>query len=128
MSYKLGDKVVISKRWRKQTLPDGWQDYLKENQEEFAGGGVRYDLYTKVPVKEVGFICGKRQQKISTTLSWEIEDGIDYGEFGVAPDFEGIRQLDAEHIEVYLVATRMNCLRRVSVEDIVICGEYRNEE
>lgn len=118
MKFNIGEKVAISQRWRKRTLPDGWQNYLKENQDEFAGSGVHYLLYEKTAAKEIGFICGKRQQKISTTLSWEIEDGIEYGEFGTGPYFEGVRQLNSEHIEVYLVATRMNCLRRVSAEDI----------
>lgn len=122
MKYELGDKVKITKYWRKKILPEGFEDYLKENQEEFAGGGVEYKKYEKINVEEIGYISGIRQQKISTTLSWELEEGMDFGEFGTAPDFEGIRQLDSKHIQVYLVATRMNCLRRVSFEDIEFLG------
>ncbi len=122
MKFELGDKVRINQYWKRTPLPHDFVDFLKENSDELVGIGVKYSKYKKTSIKEVGIIVGKRQQKISTTLSWEFEEGIDYAYFGKGPDFEGVRQLDSEHIEIYLVATRMNCLRRVSFEDIEYVG------
>ncbi len=122
MKLELGDKVRIIQYWRRTPLPQDFVDYLKGNSDDYAGIGVKYSKYKKTSIEEVGIIVGKRQQKISTTLSWEFEEGIDYAGFGKGPDFEGVRQLDSEHIEIYLVATRMNCLRRVSFEDIQYIG------
>ena len=127
MKLEIGDKVRISGYMRKTPLEwptkdkQSLEDYLKDHEDDFAGEGQHFEKFKLVPIYETGIICGKRSLKTSMTLSWEEEEGVDVG-IGVTPGFIGIRQWDATHVEVYLVATRMNCLRRVPVDRLKYVG------
>ena len=123
MIYELGDKVRIIKYWKRNPMPYNWEEHLKENAEDLAGRGIDFDKFVKTTCDEIGYICGRRSLKISTTLSYEFDDGIDFGGVGYQLPWEGIRQLDSKHVIVYLVATRMNCLRKVDFEDIEFLKE-----
>lgn len=114
MKFELGDAVEISKRWQavEITVPsfEGVQDfeeYCKErNIDEYI---IDIKKMKKIFETDVGVICGYRHSmKTDYTLSLE-DDGYSAGE---------IVQIDSKHVPVYLVATRMNCIYKVSKEDI----------
>ncbi|GAA3722975.1 hypothetical protein GCM10022378_11290 [Salinicoccus jeotgali] len=124
MKFEIGDYVEISKRWTKpkRGVPvfEGQKDFYewceKHNDDDSM---VEIKKLEKVTAKEKGVICGFRNNvKTDYTLSYE--EGVDTG-FGIAG--EGIHQIDSKHIDVYLVATRMNCIRRVSKEDIQLIAD-----
>ncbi|MBC2115713.1 hypothetical protein [Listeria booriae] len=123
MKYELGDRVKIKKHWKREPLPYNLDEMLEEQRDEIAGAGIKFDKYLKAQCNEEGFICGTRSLKTSTTLSYEHHDAIDVG-VGMIPEKEGVEQMDSEHVKVYLVATRMNCLRKVSKEDLEFISEW----
>lgn len=130
MKFEIGDYVAISKRWTKSEKEapafGGAKDFYewceKHNDDDPI---IEIKKLKKILVEEKGFICGFRSNvKTDYTLSYE--DGVDTG-YGIAG--EGIHQIDSKHIDVYLVATRMNCIRRVSKEDIkLIADSSKNKE
>lgn len=113
MKYELGDVVRISKRWKavEITVPSfedvkGFEEYCNErNNDEYM---IDIKKMKKVLETDVGVICGHRHSmKTDYTLSLE-DDGYS----------SGVVQIDSKHVPVYLVATRMNCIYKVSKEDI----------
>lgn len=120
MKYELGDRVRIKKYWKRQNQTEqlermGISD-LKDHlmSDEMAGDSIHLDKFKKEPIEEVGYICGMREFKVNYGVTYVFDEGtLDVG----------IRQMDEKTVKAYLVATRMNCLRRVSFEDI----EYINE-
>lgn len=129
MKYELGDKVRIRNHWKKvdqsEQLTKQGINYLGEHlrSEEMQGVSVEIDRLQKFPIEEVGLIVGVREIKVRYGLTHCWEDS--YGtEWGMAPGIDEIRIDD--HLDkfekIYLVATRMNCLRRVSFEDIEFIG------
>lgn len=129
MKYELGDRVKISKHWKKvdqsEQLTKQGINYLGEylRSEEMQGDSVEIDRLQKFPIEEVGLIVGVREIKVRYGLTHCWEDSYDTG-VGMMPEVDEIR-ID-EHLDkfekIYLVATRMNCLRRVSFEDIEYIG------
>ena len=119
MKYELGDKVRINYHWKRQNQTEqlermgisDLEDYLMSD--EMIGGYIHLDKFTKVPIEEVGYICGMREFKVNYGVTYVFDEGhLDVG----------IRQMDEKSVKAYLVATRMNCLRRVSFEDIEYIG------
>nr|WP_321303386.1 hypothetical protein [uncultured Trichococcus sp.] len=115
MKYELGDKVRINHYWKRQSQTEqleklgvsDLEDHLMSD--EMAGDSMRLDKYKKEPIEEVGYICGAREFKVNYSVTYVFDEGtLDVG----------IRQTDEKTVKAYLVATRMNCLRRVSFEDI----------
>ena len=115
MKYELGDKVRIKNYWKKQSQPKQLEKMgIAELEyhlmsDDMAGDYVRFDKFKKEPVEEVGYICGIREFKTSYDLMYEFDNPYLK---------DGIRQTGEKLTKTYLVATRMNCLRRVSFEDI----------
>lgn len=123
MKFELGDKVHISNYWKKVDR-DAWLEKQGINDlekhlasDEMAGDILWINKYEIEPVDEVGYVVGIRSLKTSYTLSYVVEDSLDVG-VGIMPGYEGIRQQDAFSQKVYLVATKMNCIRRVNFEDM----------
>lgn len=124
MKYELGDKVQINSHWKKcdfydqvkQRDIDDLDEYLKSD--EMVGATLSFDKYRKSLINETGVIVGMRQIKTRYELWHVYQDGIDVG-IGIMPEIDRIEQESATYERVYLVATRMNCLRKVSFEDIV---------
>ncbi|EUJ24248.1 hypothetical protein MFLO_15713 [Listeria floridensis FSL S10-1187] len=114
MRYELGDKVRIKKILAQKKV---CHTTSKNDFEKIQKKKKKFYKYTLVDCDETGFIVGIRSLKISTTLIWTFEDSINFG-VGSSPEYEGVRQRDSEHISIYLVATRMNCFRRVNQADI----------
>lgn len=117
LKYELGDFVEISKRWQKQDYPvyfeteEDFFDYCEKNNFD---EGIPITIMRKINHSEKGFICGKRNGiKTSHMLDWS--EGVDVG-IGIAG--RGFHIYGQEYEDVYLVATRMNCIYRVSKEDI----------
>lgn len=123
MKFELGDKVNIKSYWKKkdrdrQLERQGITDLEKHlMSDEMAGGTLWINKYEIEPVDEVGYVVGIRSLKTSYTLSYVVEDSLDVG-VGIMPGYEGVRQQDAFSRKVYLVATKMNCIRRVNFEDM----------
>ncbi|EAC8477265.1 hypothetical protein JH67_02905 [Listeria monocytogenes] len=113
MKYELGDKVKIRKYWRRKSLPAHLEEQLKQEEEEV----IKFDKYELVECDEIGYIAGARSLKVSTSLVWTFEDSVDTG-LRTISEFEGVRQTDSDHVDIYLVATRMNCFRRVNKSDM----------
>ena len=119
MKYELGDKVRINYHWKKQSQTEQLEkmgitkleDHLMSD--EMAGDYIHLDKFKREPIEEIGYICGMREFKINYGLTY----AFDEPHVG-----DGIRQMDEEYTKTYLVATRMNCLRRVSFEDIEYIG------
>lgn len=114
MKFELGDVVEISKRWKaaERTVPrfeypKDFEEYCDEiNNDEYM---IDIQKMEKVFETDIGVICGHRHSmKTDYTLSLE-DDGYSAGD---------IVQIDSNHVPVYLVATRMNCIYKVSKEDI----------
>lgn len=119
MKYELGDKVRINYHWKRQNQTEqlerlgisDLEDYLMYD--EMIGDYIHLDKFTKVPIEEVGYICGMREFKVNYGVTYVFDEGhLDVG----------VRQMDEKYVKAYLVATRMNCLRRVSFEDIEYTG------
>lgn len=124
MKYELGDKVRIKNHWKRQSQTEqlermgisDLEDHLMSD--EMVGDSIHLDKFTKVPIEEVGYICGIREFKVNYGVTYVFDEGhLDVG----------IRQTDEKHVKAYLVATRMNGLRRVSFEDIEYIGRQRDE-
>lgn len=119
MKYELGDKVRIKKHWKRQSQQEQiekmgiqkLEDYLMSD--EMAGDFVHFDKFKKEAIEEVGFICGMREFKTSYNLMFITDDPY---------MSDSVQQMDEQYSKTYLVATRMNCLRRVSFEDIEYIG------
>ena len=115
MKYELGDRVQINSHWKRQSQTEqlegmgisDLEDYLMSD--EMAGDSIHLDKFKKEPIEEVGYICGIREFKTSYDLMYEFDNPYLK---------DGIRQTGEKLTKTYLVATRMNCLRRVSFEDI----------
>lgn len=119
MKYELGDRVRIKKHWKKQSQTEQLEkmgiteleDHLMSD--EMAGIYIDLDKYKKEPIEEVGYICGIREFKTSYDLMFVSDEPY---------RSDGVRQVQERLSKTYLVATRMNCLRRVSFEDIEYIG------
>ena len=119
MKYELGDRVRIKKHWKKQSQTEQLEkmgiteleDHLMSD--GMAGDSIHLDKFKKEPSEEVGFICGIREFKTCYDLMYVIDEPY---------RSDGIRQTGEKFTKTYLVATRMNCLRRVSFEDIEYIG------
>lgn len=115
MKYELGDKVLIKKHWQRKGATEqlklqGISDLEKHlMSDDMAGDYVQIDKYKKESIREIGYICGIREFKTSYKLEYIFEEPYVK---------DGIQQMDYQTEKVYLVATRMNSLRRVSFEDI----------
>lgn len=120
MRYELGDKVRIKKHWKRQDREEQLEKLGISNLEthlmsdDMAGDYVHIDKYKKELIRESGYICGIREFKTSYDLEYIFEEPYVK---------DGIQQMDYQTEKVYLVATKMNTLRRVSFEDI----EYMRE-
>lgn len=127
MRYELGDKVRIKKHWRRinqsgQLRSYGIEDLEKHlRSDDMQGDTIELKKFHQVSIDEVGLIVGIRSMKHSYELMHIWEDAFDTG-VGMMPEVDEIKQVGSEHENVYLVATRMNCLRRVSFEDIEYIG------
>lgn len=122
MKYELGDKVRIRAHWRKadyssQLENKGIKD-LEEHlvSDDMAGDYIRLRKNEKVAIDEVGLVVGTRQIKTEYDLM------LEYDAWDGPLSEPYIYQIDSKHERVYLVATRMNCMRRVSFEDIEYVG------
>ena len=119
MKYELGDKVRINYHWKKQSQTEQLEkmgitkleDHLMSD--EMAGDYIHLDKFKKEPIEEVGYICGIREFKTGYDLMFLTDEPY---------TGDGIRQTGEQLSKTYLVATRMNCLRRVSFEDIEYIG------
>jgi len=119
MKYELGDRVRIKNHWKKQSQMEQLEKmgiseleyYLMSD--EMQGDSIHLDKFKKEPIDEVGFICGMREFKTSYDLMYEFDNPYIK---------DGIRQIKEHLSKTYLVATRMNCLRHVSFEDIEYIG------
>lgn len=101
MKYELGNYVKINKRWKKT---NNYSLKSEANKEGIQNVVVR----KKIDCNKKGFIAGFRYglKQLST---FELNDN----------DFiEEMMEIESSSIDVYLVATRMNCLYEVSKEDI----------
>ena len=119
MKYELGDRVRIKKHWKKQSQTEQLEkmgiteleDHLMSD--EMAGEYIHLDKFKKEPIEEVGYICGIREFKTSYDLMFISDDPYVK---------DRVRQIEEQLTKTYLVATRMNGLRRVSFEDIEYIG------
>lgn len=120
MKYELGNIVNINKHWKRINVDvqieamgiTNLEEYLMSD--DMAGDYIHLDKYVKVPIQESGYICGIREYKTSYDLMFITDE----------PYVEDIvRQIDYKTEKVYLVATRMNSLRKVSSEDITFVGD-----
>lgn len=115
MKYELGDKVRINKYWKLQNRDEqlksrGIEDldsYLMSD--DLAGDYLHIKKYKKENIEEIGYVCGVRFLKVSYDLEYICDE---------PHTKDGIQQIDYQSEQVYLVATKMNTLRRVSFEDI----------
>lgn len=125
LRYELGDYVKINKRWQKQSYPrifEGEDDFFKYCDESGHDDGLPITIMKKIEHIEQGFICGVRRGiKVFHCLDWS--EGIDVG-IGFAG--QGFYTHDEIYEDMYLVATRMNCIYRVSKEDIKLLKDSEN--
>lgn len=127
MRYELGDKVRIKKYWRQISQSGQLKSYGIDDLEQhlrsqdMQGDTMWFDKFIKVETNEIGLIVGERTIKIRYSLWHDWQDAYDTG-MGTMPEIDKISQESAEFKKVYLVATRMNCIRRVSFEDIQYIG------
>lgn len=121
--YELGDRVRIDLHWKRKNqaeqirekgLPEDLENYLKSD--DMVGDSVEFDKYQKEPIDEVGYIVGSREIKVRYSLMNVSDDSYDM------PPTDEIRQVSDRYEKIYLVATRMNCIRKVSVENITFLG------
>lgn len=122
MKYELGDKVKIKQHWKRANFSDQLDKMGFDSQEELethlrseemAGDTVSFVKHVKAPVNEEGIVVGVRQIKTEYRI-WHL--------YGVMPEIDRIEQESADYEKVYLVSTRMDCLRKVSFEDIQFIG------
>ena len=119
MKYELGDRVKIRKHWKTRNQLeqinklgiDDLENYLMSD--DMVGDCIKLLRHAKEPIDEIGFIAGIRQIKTEYRLTYS--DGNECTE-------GHIYQEDSKHEQIYLVATRMNCFRKVSFEDIEYVG------
>lgn len=115
MKYELGEKVRINKYWKRQNREEQLKNRGIEDLESYlmsddaAGDYLNIKKYEKEKNEEFGYICGIRFLKVSYDLQYICDEPYIK---------DGIQQLDYKSEQVYLVATKMNTLRRVSFEDI----------
>lgn len=115
MKYELGDRVRILKHWKKQDRNEELESQGISNLEshimsdDMAGDYIHINKYRKDTIDEVGFIVGARYLKVSYDLQYVCDEPYVK---------DGIQQMDYQSEKIYLVATKMNTLRRVSSEDI----------
>ena len=115
MKYELGEKVRINKHWKRQNREEQLKNRGIEDLESYlmsddvAGDYLNIKKYEKENIEEFGYICGMRFLKVSYDLQYICDEPYIK---------DGIQQLDYKSEQVYLVATKMNTLRRVSFEDI----------
>lgn len=127
MKFELGDKVKIKKHWRQIGLSGQVKSYGIDDLEQhlrsddMQGDSMWFDKFIKSGIDEVGLIVGERTIKIRYSLWHDWQDAYATG-MGTMPEVDKVSQESAEFKKVYLVATRMNCLRRVSFEDIQYIG------
>lgn len=127
MRYELGDKVKIKAHWRKanysKQLEDRGIEFYENSLEDYlgsddmAGDYIRLLKHEKVNIDEIGLIVGTRQIKTEYDLMMEYHGYVGDGRYNEL-DEPYIYQENSKHEKIYLVATRMNCLRKVSFEDI----------
>lgn len=103
MKYELGDYVRISKRWKKT---NNYSLKSEADEEGFQNVVVR----KKIDCNEKGFIAGFRYGLKQLSIFELTDNGF----------IEEMMEIESSSIDVYLVATRMNCLYEVSKEDIEI--------
>lgn len=113
--YELGTKVKIKKHWKHQNrdeqlnvlgIPD-LENHLMSD--DMAGNYIHIDKYKNTDIDETGYICGVRFLKVSYDLQYICDEPYVK---------DRIQQMDYQSEKIYLVATKMNTLRRVSFEDI----------
>ena len=115
MKFEIGDKVSIVDYYKRETKAVSGESLAEAIDTLDSGESVEYNKYHKHGLKsrEFGVICGKRTIKISGTLMPDTD----------AQGHSFINQIGATYRDVYLVATRMNCLRPVEKKWIRIEGE-----
>jgi hypothetical protein len=130
MKYELGDKVKIKQYWKRANFSDQLEKMGFDNQEEFeihlrseemVGDTVSLVKHVKVPVNEEGIVIGVRQVKTEYRIWHLYQEPFETG-MGVMPEIDRIEQESADYEKVYLVATNLNCIRKVSFEDIQFVG------
>lgn len=99
MKYELGDFVQIKAKWQKTRKSIDPDDFRKENQRK------ELAIRSKTSCEEKGFICGHRYGVVQSKTFMKVSENE-------------IKETGFRNIKVYLVATRMNCIYEVSVEDI----------
>jgi hypothetical protein len=116
MKYELGDYVKINKRWKNvdDDLIPGFEttDEFFNYVEAKGIDGIDCVKLRKITCDEKGYICGFRKG-IKQSHVLDVETSDEY-----RADYFYLR--DQEYIDVYLVATRMNCIYKVSKEDITL--------
>lgn len=118
--YELGTKVRIKKHWKHQNRDEqlnalGISDL--ENHlmsDDMAGDYIHIDKYKNTDIDETGYICGIRFLKVSYDLQYVCDEPYVK---------DSIQQMDYQSEKIYLVATKMNTLRRVSFENIELEDE-----
>jgi len=115
MKLEIGDKVSILSYYKRETTTNSGEPLATAVDTADSGEPIEYNKYHKHELKsrEFGVICGKRTIKTSGTLMPDID----------AQGHSFINQIGATYRDVYLVATRMNCLRPVEKKWIRIEGE-----
>ena len=105
MKFEIGDKVSIIHYYKRETTTASGESLETAIDTLDSGEYVEYSKYHKHALKnrEFGVICGKRTIKIAGTLMPDTD----------AQGHAFINQIGATYRDVYLVATRMNCLRPV---------------
>ncbi|MFP4878268.1 hypothetical protein ACLFLH_04700 [Mammaliicoccus sciuri] len=101
MKYELGDYVRINKRWKKTNIYPLLSE-VNDNNEQYVVVRKKVDCIDK------GFIAGYRY-KLKQSATYELNEN-DY--------IKEMVEIETNSIDVYLVATRMNCLYEVSKEDM----------
>lgn len=118
MRYELGDKVAITKYWDKVPIKEMATKATSLYDEE-DDANVQVDRIIKKDCREIGYVCGVRN----------IVDTVEYGTEAASNEFD-THLFDEVHWiygtetkkQVYVVATNMSGLRRVSFEDIKFIG------
>lgn len=101
MKYELGDYVQINKRWKKTNNQPIKTDVDEDGYQEVV-------IRKKIDCNESGFIAGFRYG-LKQSATFELNEN-DF--------FDEMVEIESSSIDVYLVASRMNCLYEVSKEDI----------
>ena len=114
MKFEIGDKVSIVDYYKRETTTNSGESLATAVDTADSGEPIEYNKCHEHELKsrEFGVICGKRTIKISGTLMPDTD----------AQGHSFINQIGATYRDVYLVATRMNCLRPVEKKWIRIEG------